>query len=176
MEFPPSVQSLPSDVLVKILEFAELHETILLASSSKLMQELVFKQCEPLWVHINFGNGSPQMRARLTDTMLTSLLVRVDARNITQSLSLFPMGTFRGFGLAPLSYSNQLRSVRLETRLGDGFQMDTALSILRTMIPLQLFHVRFGSHQFPRHSNTTLCFLRDLRTAKVEQASTQRIT
>ena len=66
-------------------------------------------------VNIDFGGHSAISRPmRLTDTMLASLNVRVNARNFTQSLTLLRTEKLRGFGLAPLILSQKLQPLRLE--------------------------------------------------------------
>jgi hypothetical protein len=84
------IESMPSDIIVKILEYAELRATVLLASRSNVMHNIVFQHRESSWVNIDFdGHSAISRPMRPTDTMLASLLVRVNARKITQSLTLF---------------------------------------------------------------------------------------
>jgi hypothetical protein len=52
------IESMPSDIIVKILEYAELRATVLLASRSNVMQNIVFQQCECSWVNIDFDGHS----------------------------------------------------------------------------------------------------------------------
>jgi len=74
--------------------------------------------------------------------MLATLLVRVNARHVTQSLSLLRSYRMRGYGLAPLSFSRVLENVRL-FRVG-ALDEKIAVSNLRIMNPYRLCHVRFG--------------------------------
>lgn len=176
------IESMPSDIIVKILEYAELRATVLLASRSNVMQNIVFQQCESSWVNIDFdGHSAISRPMRLTDTMLASLLVRVNARKITQSLTLFRTEKLRGFGLAPLILSQKLQSLRLDPReANDAFDTSIVLPILRTMIPYNLFYVRFGSWKLlrllhgPPIDLNVAHFLSDLRTAKLKQARVQQ--
>ena len=167
---PSMMESLPSDVMVKVLEFVELPVRIQLASSSKTLQRLIFWHCKSLWVHIDLSNDTVQSRTRLTDTTLASLLVQVNARRITQTLLLSGVDNVQGYGLVPLCHSRVLENVDLD---GGGFQNSIVVDILRTMVPFNLFHVRLGEGILP--SREIISFLHHLRSTKLQQARDKQI-
>lgn len=174
------------DIMVSILQFVTLPDRVRLASCSTLLQTLIYNACTALWVDIDFeAVEDRQMTLRLTDQMLASLLQRVNAQKVTESLNLRRCVNLRGMGLKPLRYSRVLERVELLERLDlRCYDMDKeiAIRILRTMIPYNLFQVHFFRHYFftgkkgfSEHTRGTTKFLRDLRAAKLQQALEQNI-
>lgn len=85
----------------KVHGFGRLPERVRLASCSKLLQRLVYNHFEPLWSSIELREESWTMMQSMTDAMLSSLLVGVNARHVTRSMSLNASHeNLRGFGLA----------------------------------------------------------------------------
>lgn len=180
------IEKLPSDVMVSIMGFVALHVRVRFASCSARLQKLLYQDCVPLWIDINFGDVRDQMKLRLTDEMLASLLTRVNARNITQTLNLVHCQNIRGTGLEPLSDSRVLEKVYLQQEGGDGMLDESiAVRILRSMVPYKLFHVRFREEllecpnvetNFHRGLRIVTNFLRDLRAAKLQHARDHKLT
>lgn len=140
---PAMIEKLPSDVMVRVLEFVDLPDCIRLATCSKRLQNLVYQDCVLLWRDIDLSkvNGAPHC---LTDDMLSSLLLRVNAKTVTRSMNLDWSTKITGTGLTPLSESQVLET--LDFRENFQFrhiQIDIFVPILRTMIPHKLVRVRF---------------------------------
>jgi hypothetical protein len=82
------LMNIPADVMLRISMFLELPFRIRLASSSKPLQKLIFQDCIPLWHEINFSDLPYKAARILTDEMLSSLLIRVNAKSVTRTVSV----------------------------------------------------------------------------------------
>ena len=169
-----SLERLPPDIMTNILGFVDLAVRVRLASCSTILRQLVFKDCPALWIKIDFSDVYYSHRLRFTDEMLASLLTRVDARLVTENLSLVDCVKIRGTGLAPLRYSRVLEYIDV-TGCNHQNEDDLAATvrILRTMIPYKLFGVIFDPEE--KHSKAHNRFRRDLRAAKLKQAQDQNV-
>ena len=123
-----------SDTMVRIQEFPELPDRVHCAGRSKLLRKLFLTDCEPLWRETDFRNVMDGAKRALTDGMLSSLLIRVNARNARKILNLESCKTIRGTGLAPLSGSEILEKLDLPQHDGDLLDEGLVVPILRTMI------------------------------------------
>ena len=168
-----SLERLPPEIMTNVLGFVDLAVRVRLASCSTILRQLIFKDCRGLWIKIDFSELSYSQQ-RLTDEMLASLLTRVDARHVTENLSLFCCEEIQGTGLAPLRHSRVLEYIDLR---GCNHQNEDDLAvtvqILRTMIPYKLFWVNFSLNE--TNSKAHNRFRCDLRAARLKQAHDQNV-
>lgn len=139
------VEQLPVELLTKVLEFSELPERLRVARCNKTLLNRVTKECTELWVKIDFHRCHSYSQ-NLTDYMLSSLLTRVNALNITTCLNLTNCTKIVGSGLRPLRNSQVLESIDLRTSFRYGrivLNQALVMKILETMFPYSLFQVRF---------------------------------
>jgi len=142
-----------------------------------LIRKLVYQDCVPLWCNIDFSDVKDGAKASLTDAMLSSLLIRVNARNVTRSLNLKQCGNLHGTGLGPLSGSQILEDLDLRQYYQGRLVESLVVPILRTMIPFKLFRVRIRD-TFPLEyaPSPFTKFLYDLRTARQHQVQVKKIS
>ena len=88
--------------------FLKLSSRIRLASTSKTLQKLIFQDCIPLWREIDFSDLPYATKQSLTDEMLASLLIRVNAKSVTRTINLTSCNGIQGTGLEPLRGSEVL--------------------------------------------------------------------
>ena len=177
-----TMEELPVDLLTRVLEFSELPERLQLARCSAGLLKLITKECTTLWIKIDFcrDRSFHKKADALTDTMLTALLARVNARDVTKCLSLRFCSKIRGDGLVPLRSSSVLECTDLRTA-SNTLDMSLTTDILRTMIPHKLFEVKFSSTSLSEERSyastvaTRQRFFRDLRAEKHRQAIQQRV-
>jgi hypothetical protein len=152
--------NIPADVMVRMVRisiFPKLPCRTLLASTNKPLQKLIFQYCIPLWREINVPDLPYTATRIFTDDMLSSLLIRVNAKSVTRTISVKDCKYIRGTALEPLRGSQVLEFSR-------GIDLDTVLPILRTMMILvKLFHLRLSLLRGEAEVFTS--FLRDLRDA-----------
>lgn len=83
------IENLPVDIMVRISMFLKLPCRIRFASAaSKPRHELIFQDAHPLWHEINFCALPYATKKRLTDEMLSSLVIRVNAKSVTRAINL----------------------------------------------------------------------------------------
>ena len=170
-----SLERLPPDIMTNVLGFVDLSVRVRLASCSTILQQLVLKDCRELWIHIDFSDLTYSQRQRFTDEMLASLLTRVDARHVTENLTLNYFDKIRGRGLAPLRYSRVLEYIDMRgCNNQNEDDLAATLRILQTMIHHKLFEVKFSLGQI-RISSVCKRFRCDLRAAKLKQAHDQNV-
>lgn len=105
------------------------------------LDRFIYKECTFLWRHLDLSKFPG-----ITDTQLQSLLERINARRVTQSIVLDKsegLPPISGAGLEPIRHSRVLQSIDLrqtETRdLGPtGLNDALVAEILSTMIPHKL--------------------------------------
>ena len=156
------LENIPVDIMVRISIFLKLSCRIRLASTSKTLQKLIFQDCVPLWREINFKDLPYPKKQSLTDEMLASLLIRVNAKSVTRTINLTRCGGIQGTGLEPLRGSEVLETLDMTEAYQQRIDLDTVLSILRTMIPFKLFHVRLSFRFLRDEPEVFTTFLRDL--------------
>lgn len=115
--------------MIRINEFLRLPDRVRLAGSSRLLQQLVFRDCTPLWREIDFSCLAPRAKAFLTDERLSSLLVRVNARTVTRSFNLSGCRQLRGTCLEPLRGSEVLEEIKLQCCSWSGDQLDLQVAL-----------------------------------------------
>mmetsp|Transcript_27520 Transcript_27520/g.55509 ORF Transcript_27520/g.55509 Transcript_27520/m.55509 type:complete len:409 (-) Transcript_27520:304-1530(-) len=142
-------ESLPPGVLESILlEYiggmtADLRSLLRLAVASKSLQRQVYRGCSCLWKRMDFSVIGNKRSFHLTDRVLSVLLSRVNAVNVTEYLSLFGCYKICGSGLVPLRGSTVLKEIdlRLERgwrNRGDETPAHTVIcTVLRSMPPFQ---------------------------------------
>jgi hypothetical protein len=164
------IEALQPNLMIEILEYANLPEILALASASSGLRRTVYKKSSGLWTHLDFSTLPLTTRARLTDKSLAGLLKRVNAKHVTKTLNLANCANLDGGGLSPLRHSRRLESVDLRRESPNLNEERRAVRELRTMIHHKLSYVRF--HQDSMHSNDgcVVNFLRDLHAAKLKQA------
>lgn len=141
------------DLVAKILEFSSVSERLKLARGSTRLLHLITRDCTSLWVEIDFSKEERAQRERLCDAMLAGVLTRVSAREVTKYLNLWGCVRIEGSGLSPLRSSRMIERLDLRTdpqhvRWRARFLDESeTVAILRTMIPRNLWDVRFlGNH------------------------------
>lgn len=102
------LQSIPEELLKKIVSFGDVRSNVLLAACSSSFRRVVYRDCPSAWVDIDFGKVSQV--ARLSDADLHALLTNVNALTGTTSLSLMGCASIRGRGLEPLRENWRLLS------------------------------------------------------------------
>jgi hypothetical protein len=105
------LEIIPADVMVRMVRismFLKLPCRIRLASTSKPLQKLLFQVCIPLWREIN-ATDLPYTATRIvTDDMLSSLVIRVNAKSVTRTINVKDCKYIRGTALEPLRGSQVL--------------------------------------------------------------------
>ena len=140
---PAALDTLPTDAFQIICEYADLRSVIRVASCSRCLQQLVYQGCKTLWMDLDFQKVAHKYASKITDHSLRRLLERINAREITTSLSVRGCESIKGHGLEPLRYSNVLETIDL--RLGrdhdnaagpTGLDEDFVLDVLTSMLPM----------------------------------------
>lgn len=150
------MEQLPAELVTKVLEFALLPERLNLARCNTNLLRLVTRDCTTLWVHIDFypfhndfhHAPSKKRNGSLTDRMLSALLERVNAREVTKSLHIGGCTKIRGAGLEPLRNSRILERINLENGHHNwmgSVNEQLIREILRTLLPHNLLDVEFPS-------------------------------
>lgn len=168
------LESLPPDVMAKVLEFVNISARVMVARCSKPLQTLVYEDCSVLWMNIHFRNEEKVHVSRLTDDMLAGILTRVKARSVTNVLNLTFCESITGSGLAPLRHSKVLKEAILDRECGNIEDESVAVDIFRTMIPFQLSRVVF-SKTIPTLARVETDFLHDLHVAKQKRVKEKHI-
>lgn len=75
------IEQLPHELLTKVLEHAELSERLNLSMCNRSLLQGVTRECPTLWIKIDLCGV-------ITDFMLSSLLLRVNAQYLTTRLCL----------------------------------------------------------------------------------------
>lgn len=133
----------PEELRRKILEFADIPSLLCLGDTNTAFREYIYTNSPWLWKDIDFAEVSPTKSRQLSDRSLEAFLTAVNAREVTESLSLMGCTAIQGSGLEPLRRSQCLEQVDLrrtreeattvgETGLDDG----TVIDVLSTMAPL----------------------------------------
>lgn len=131
---------IPEEVLRIIVSFGDVASNVRLAATSTTFRRFVYNDCPCAWADIDFGAISISQAEKLTDVDLQVLLSKVNAVQVTTSLSLMGCTSIRGRGLAALSFSRCLEKIGLlqskeemgmlgETGLDDTF----VLGVLSSM-------------------------------------------
>lgn len=160
------MEELPTDLMVRVLQYLDTPSRIKLARGNRLLQQRVYRECSQAWTTIDFySHGNTFVRGRLTDMDLSNLLVRVNAIYVTKRLALTHCSKIRGQGLVPLRHSPTLHILDV---FGTAVESNRAvvMRILMSMIPFKLLEVVFPHDE-------SACFLqlnRSLRHARFEQA------
>ena len=161
------VEELPVEVLARTLGCMDIASRVKLASCNKALQTRVYRDCAQAWRSILFQQHVPESyRSRLTDYQLSTLLTRVNARDVTTLLYLTDCDQIRGPGLAPLRNSSLLRDIDLRGTAADENPIPF-LTILRTMIPHKLTDVTLDLETL--QDPVVVDFFQCLREAKMKQ-------
>lgn len=141
------VETLPVDILTRILEFSFVPDCLNLARCNTSLLKKVTKDCTSLWVDICFYYDIAQEDKRnrvMNDEMLAALLTRVDAINVTKSLNLEVCHAIKGHGLEPLRGSRIVERVNLRTGNyeDDGIDEAVSMEILQSSLSFNLFQVK----------------------------------
>jgi hypothetical protein len=152
--------------MVHTLEYVDLPTRVKFACLSRTLRHLVYgEDCSPLWENIDFSKVPYTRTSSITDETLSSLLTRVNAREVTKRLSLRDCHRLRGIGLESLRHSRVLESVDLRIHWYWAEQINAHLvDILRTTVPHKLFMVRLHK------SSHNAGFTRDLRATLLQRA------
>lgn len=150
------------------MQFMDISTRVRLAACNTALQRRIFEECRQAWVKIDFVSVAAATCQRLSDYHLSTLLTRVNARDVTEMLGLQACSEIRGLGLTPLQNSRVLKSIDL---LGTGADRDPApfISILYTMVPYNLFDVRLRQASDRNAGDHLVYFMRNLRRAKRKQ-------
>ena len=116
------MERLPTEILVKVLLYLDIPAKVKLARCNLTLQQRVYRDCSDAWAFMQFYYGLLRIRrhgntyphSRLTDLKLSTLLTRINAREIVKHLDLENCDNIRGSGLAPLRNLRVLERVNLE--------------------------------------------------------------
>lgn len=174
------METLPNELLTKVLEFSTLPERLQVVRCNSQLLHRVTRECRGLWIKIDFKHYISHHH--LTDEMLAALLERVNARNVTEELSLALCERIVGHGLEPLRHSQVLKSIDLRTQGLDGtgaLNESLVMAILETMFPYELLEVKLLRAVFDDLDRTLFerqdIFYNSLCDAKYQQALQQQI-
>jgi hypothetical protein len=79
------MEALLPEIMVMTLGFSDIMAKVKLASCNTTMQQRVFRDCSEAWETIDLAHCRPYCR-NLSDFQLSSLLIQVNAREMTQDL------------------------------------------------------------------------------------------
>mmetsp|Transcript_37822 Transcript_37822/g.76967 ORF Transcript_37822/g.76967 Transcript_37822/m.76967 type:complete len:323 (+) Transcript_37822:269-1237(+) len=112
-----SLETIPDELRSKLLiDFVgkdDIPSLIQLASSSKNLQSAVYRDTPALWTTLDFGRLEKEVKERLTDKPLETLLSKVNAGKVTTDLILYGCNGVTGTGIKPLRGSTVLESIDL---------------------------------------------------------------
>lgn len=178
------IERLPAEIIMKVLSYSTVPERLNLATCTTELLERITTECPGLWncidfypYHERFNKGSQLLWRQtncLTDRMLSALLQRVHARDVTTILRLKGCTNIVGHGLEPLRGSRVLAIMDLSIWPGgapEGKKMNETLviDIMQTMLPHKLSEVHFQSTGM-RYSETRNGFNQVLHATKQQRA------
>lgn len=185
------LERLPPELLTKTLGFVEFTSQWRLASCNKRLMKSITQDCAELWTHIRFAsNTTGRELSSLTDTILDTILERVNAKDRTISLDLTGCKNIAGMGLVSLRRSRVFERVKLDSPW-EELNMKAVTWVLETMILHKLFEVHlpmiprrfvFGTtaNDIDRMDqasiDTRASFFAKLRLGKVQQARDERVS
>lgn len=155
------IQQAPTGLLRNMVEFLNLGDRMRLARCSTSMLRKITKETPSLWTSISFATSPGMQRAKLTDDMVSSLLTRVNAHQVTKSVDLTNCARFEGTALEPLRGSRVLERISID---GGGVNdLISTYDILRTCIPYNLSSVNLPEAM---NSDAEAQFHRDLEAGR----------
>lgn len=165
------IEQLSVEIMAEgVIKFMDIPTRLKLASCNSLLKRRVYQDCRPAWRHISFLPVDRALSERLTDDDLSTLLTRVNAVDVTQTLDLQGCWKLEGSGFIPFPESRSLEYVNLRSTIM-GTNPVPVIWILRTMISHELWLVAFPDECTKDPPNEHVVdFMRDLRRAKYEQA------
>lgn len=131
------MEQLPSDIISKALD------RLNLAMCSALLLRYIAKERPGMWSIISPSGGVGNILVSsfsITDSMLSSLLVRVNAKSVTSVLNLNGCQSITGTGLEPLRDSRVLEVVKLPHKV---INKRIVMDIFKTSFPFKLAQVLF---------------------------------
>ena len=164
------MERLPTELLVKILHFVDIPAKVTLARCNLTLQQRIYRDCSDAWTEMNFSS------TRLTDLELSTLLIRINAREVLQHLDLNGCSGIRGTGLYPLRHSRVIETVKLWGTGADESPI-SALWALRNSIPFQLRNVELRMNWFvgDDKSAVTTDFMQKSPRSKTSESTRQGI-
>lgn len=167
-----TLEQLPTEITTKIVELLDIPSRIKLALCNTNFQRRVYQECSQSWRVMSFADLPTALRQSLTDNDLSTLLVRVNARENTVKLNIACCARIDGDGLEPLTGSRVLEYVSCSEK-GEYYDRDELIAILETMIPYKLSTVYLG--YFGYGNQDVRGFMHRLRLANIKRAKEQRL-
>lgn len=164
------LEQLPVEIMTHVLAYMSIVDRIKLARGNSALQQRVYRECPEAWETIDFSSLSWRLTRRLTDVVLSNLLTRVNAREVTKNLNLEDCYEIRGNGILPMQGSRVLESVTISNTKASA-NPAPFLSVLRTCDPYRLMNVSMDEASLK--CDNAQEFLYHLRRVKSLQAQEQ---
>ena len=140
---PSNFRLIPNEMLTIVVSFGDVASNIRLAATCPWFRRFVYKKCPSAWKDIDFGKVPSSQAAKLTDIGLIKLLTNVNARRVTNFLSITGCTSIQGPGLSALMNSRCLEVIDLRKSHEDkvtcgetGLDEPYVIGVLSSMAPI----------------------------------------
>lgn len=163
------LEQLPVEIMVELLHFMDLPSRLKLARCNSALSRQILRESLGAWEIIDcFELLGPSSRKVMTDNDLSSLLTRVNAREVTKGLVLDGCRSILGSGLSPLRLSTVLEYVTLRDTLASE-NPAPFLWNLHPSLSRCLEYVVLPNECMKNPSQQVLDFHQSLRQAKMDR-------
>lgn len=163
------LEELPVEITTNVVEFLDIASRIKLARPNVTLQRRVYRDCFQEWRRLNFRLEEDGLCKRITDSDLSILLTRVNAKEVTKELHLTDCVQIRGNGLTPIRNSQVIEVVCLQDT-GANQDVTPFLWNLRNSVAFKLYEVIVKPCTEGYESDAMTDFIRNLRETNIYRA------